>query len=202
MSRFRNRSSSPGKSMGSLSLRSGSRHGETTPPPLPGQEAEGYEKEGLMGLGLTESPPRGKKVDAESAIIDDEDRQDDQMKIEDDAKARGKASDSTTFTNPLWLQGGKSYMFWDPKQYAQQYSSSDSHHLSLPDGERPPLTESTSKMSVVSVLTSEGTSGSPGIEEEQDRVCWKCEGRSFKERLVGSEKRVVCERCGRPVDQT
>ena len=201
MSRFRNRSSSPGKSMGSLSLRSGSRHGGTTPPPLPGQEAEDGEKEGLMGLGLTESPPRGKKVDAESAIIDDEDSQDDQMKIEDDAKARGKGSDSSTFTNPLWLQGGKSYMFWDPKQYAPQYSSSDSHLLSLPAGETRPLTESRSK-SIVSVLTSEGTSPSPGIEEERDRVCWKCKGRSFRERLVGSEKRVVCERCGTPVDQT
>jgi len=154
----------------------------------------------LMGLGLTESPPQVKKADAESAIVDDEEHQEEQMMAEDDAKARGKASDSITFTNPLWLQGGKSYMFWDPKQYAPQYSSSDSHHLSPPGGERPPLTESASKMSMVSVLTSEGTNEPYSNEEEREKVCRKCGGRSFRDRLVRNEKRVVCERCGRPAD--
>jgi len=186
--------------MASLSLRSGSRHGETTPPPLPRQDSEGYEKDGLMGLGLTESPSQVKKGDTECAIIDDEENLEEQMKVEVDAKARDKASDSSTFTNPLWLQGGKSYMFWDSKQYGQQYSSSDSHLLSLPGGERPSLTERRSKMSVVSVLTSEGTSESYSNEEERERVCRKCGRRSFREKLVGNEKRIVCERCGRPVD--
>jgi len=198
LSRFRNRSASPGKSMGSLSLRSASRHGET---PLPRQDTEGYENEGVVGLGLLESPQQISKRDIESVIDDDDKQQDERTKkIEDNVKARTDTFDSSTSANPLWLQGGKSYIFWDPKQYAPQNSSSDPQLLTPSSSERPSLTEKRSKLSVVSVLTSEGTSGSCSNEEERERVCRKCGGRSFREKVVGREKRVVCERCGRPVD--
>lgn len=125
-------------------------------------------------------------------------------------------------TNPLWLQGGRSYVFWNSEGHRARSSDSgprppdprgagahahpDTSHLGVP---QTPGTELAPMMSAVSKLSSEGTSPADSSHDEAEGEgselrCMHCGSTSFKARLMtgatgkGREHRLVCQRCGTP----
>jgi len=95
--------------------------------------------------------------------------------------------------NPMWVQGGQSWAFWN-------MASRSSQQL------KPPRPELNNRQSSISALSSEeddaeGDGETTGAEEEVR--CKSCGGSSFKLRVVRvegrEEKRVVCTACGASV---
>jgi len=124
--------------------------------------------------------------------------------------ADADAAPARTIDNPLWLQGGKSFMFWNASSYpAAAAAGPAAATLEVPRG-RPSLDER--KESLISMLSSEGGGGGAAGSDaasrdgsaEPERVCVKCSGRRFKTVLRSGEgwisggKITVCERCGTP----
>lgn len=127
--------------------------------------------------------------------------------------------------NPLWLQGGRSYVFWNSEQHRHNSEDSaagppalhgagiqaqtDGNHLGLP---QTPGTELAPAVSAVSRLSSEEISPAGSQDEDEpikDRDggevrCLHCGSTSFRAKVVlsskglGREHRLVCQRCGTP----
>lgn len=215
LSRRMNRSVSPRKSVGSFSLRS---HRESTPPPPPPSipRPEESDENGLIGLGLTTSPEQVPLV-RRSGTDSTEGQPEEAKKATELARKRAKDIDKGTKVkdNPLWLQGGKSYMFWNPSSYPSR-KGRDPGHLSPPgtgsDGasDRPGLKARESVASTVSKLSSEevteGEEESGGEVQEgagNEKGCAKCHGKAFREGFGGEGEGglLVCVRCGTAVER-
>lgn len=206
--RLRNRSVSPRKSVGSVirELRG------VTPPAAAGRPDSQVDgpADGLVGLGLTASPENVLSVRPLVRSGTDSTEEDAKAAIER-AKQRAREVDAETKVkeNPLWLQGGKSFMFWNPGSYPSHRSSAEGKqgHLAVPGGGgessgsgRPELQSRESRFSTVSKLSSEEPTPDEGDEEEERPVCKKCNWRGFRRSVdVRGHGVLVCERCGREV---
>ncbi|KAF2666674.1 WD40 repeat-like protein [Microthyrium microscopicum] len=109
---------------------------------------------------------------------------------------------TSSIANPLRLQGGQSFMFWNVSQYGPKKETS----LLRPDARQRP-----SEATVASRLTSEESSHEESMEEEPKededispammRKCPRCGGMEFSVKesrswTLGKVKSVVCEGCG------
>jgi WD40 repeat protein len=144
-------------------------------------------KSGLSRRQDSTSIPNGESPSRMPSIMSDPDLPRDKGKI---------VSESTDETNPLWLQGGQSYMSWNPKNYGSQaLQPKDPNHLDGPA--RPGLT---AKVSGVSMLSSEEESDDEATTEADSVAevkCTRCGSTSFKAKTVkGVGHRLVCQRCG------
>jgi WD40 repeat protein len=120
----------------------------------------------------------------------------------DGGDERGRRSSS--FANPLHLQNGQSFMFWNVSQYEKPTSSTEA--------ERPSASTRVSRQSGVSKLTSEESFDELDEDDEDDeeedeairilkQKCPRCSGLEFtiKESRAwgfGKVKSVVCQQCG------
>lgn len=118
------------------------------------------------------------------------------------------SSPSSPSDNPLWLNGGQSFLSWNMKEYASQAlkrlqpitsitSTNKDGHL------RPDLPTQNSTLTVVSRLSSEGSPAEHTPEEGNELKhaetlrCRKCGRGSFKAKAMKGGKQVLeCQRCG------
>ena len=119
--------------------------------------------------------------------------------------------------NPLMLNGGQSYMFWnqsvyqaqasaqshlDPQNgngYSQNTSTAGSSNLSV-EGHHAhlgvPLGKATTAVSRLSSEEESAVSASPQEGEAKEVICRRCGGRSFKARTPGRKPTLECDSCG------
>jgi hypothetical protein len=114
---------------------------------------------------------------------------------------------SSSFANPLRLQGGQSFMFWNMGQYEQKEHTVEAHDLETDDGNLGP---SDTRPSVVSRLTDDIDDEDEDDEDDSDLddslgsrsgKCPRCGGTdmSTKESRswgFGKSRSIVCEACG------
>jgi WD repeat-containing protein 44 len=99
---------------------------------------------------------------------------------------------SSSYTNPLRLQGGQSFMFWNTSQYQASPAPQPSSSLDQQISHR--LT------SVVSRLTDESDDEDDDGEEESSN-CPRCGGAELRRKEsrgwgFGKQKSIICEGCG------
>jgi WD repeat-containing protein 44 len=195
----KSRSISPKKSVGSIiSARSSSRDAVPT----------------MAGLSLTESPSQIRYPARESQTSQSSFRTANQshrggstastptVASERPRESSGGTTTSTS-NNPLMLSGGKSYMFWDPRQYLNPSSPQQGPGLLTANTERPGLDQKKSKMSIASMMSKlsseEEAEVEAGAEERDVLRCAKCGGTRFRVKTsVRGVRSHVCERCGAP----
>ncbi|KAF2806488.1 WD40 repeat-like protein [Mytilinidion resinicola] len=179
------RSVSPRKSLGAVSMGSLSRQANTTPPLNPTSTTE------TLPSVVTTSPKSS--LDKEGSGIPIDPIKLIQLRSRSDPAIDANNRDAQ---NPMWVQGGQSWAFWNMSRYRDQTGSSSSQQL------RPPRPELNNRRSTVSALSSEeeedGIAEGAGAEDEVR--CKSCGGSEFKLRVVREEgreeKRVVCMTCG------
>lgn len=121
----------------------------------------------------------------------------------------GSFEEETEDANPLRLQGGKSYQFWNPQTWldlsrdtARSGGGSDGSGSGSVKGAsslKPPGFKRGNSM--VSKLSSDDGSALGSGEGESEGegevvVCGECGGRDFRGRRVGGRQMLVCTRCG------
>jgi WD repeat-containing protein 44 len=134
----------------------------------------------------------------------------DSIGISDKAAARVEPRRSSTYNNPLRLQGGQSFMFWNVGQYGQkpeapQASTSGTDE----DAEKGYLGAKVSRASVISRLTDESEEEDDDDERDSQGValrsksgkCPRCGGADMRTKEsrgwgFGKSKSIVCEGCG------
>lgn len=198
------RSVSPRKSLGQVSMAS-SRNLDSTPPFFPTTTTDT-----LPSSIRTTSPKTSISLDPTPA-----DSTASTSPIGPNPQLQAPPED----TNPLSIQGGQSWAFWNTSSYRDQMP----HSAQLAPPQRLPLRKMESEVSALSSeeedeeedekedeVAAAGTANT--VAEgggEEDIRCRKCGGVAFKARVVRSpgpgsgvgkeDKRLVCTRCGMPV---
>jgi len=191
--RHRNRSSSPRKTAASLSRK------PAAPPDLAALPALTLttSPEALAGPATAPPPRRSPDSDADSDSDDAEGPAPSTVAPQSTTTAAADVgSAAAAVDNPLWLQGGRSFMFWNAAAYPAAAASGAQAALAV-HARRPSL--EARKESAVSMLSSEGGDASAREEERRpERTCAKCGGRRFRVVVRTGGRADICERCGSP----
>ncbi|WEW61100.1 hypothetical protein PRK78_006589 [Emydomyces testavorans] len=101
--------------------------------------------------------------------------------------------------DPLLLEGGQSYMFWNKSHFASQAANRRRSFVANSAEAQPQLSTLTSEQSSDEREAANGLNEKEEEEEEEEEElsCWQCRGTNFRAtRMRNREQRLRCVQCG------